>query len=72
MAHDERTPIVVHAVTPADPPFRLVEINGIVAGTARDLLDVVHLAHEAGLPHVDLDDPGVVRWVGGGKYKWTR
>ncbi|MFC5803027.1 hypothetical protein [Streptomyces formicae] len=66
-----RTPIIVLGVTPGDPPFRLVEINGEAVGTARDVLDVVRLAHHAGLTHVDLDDPAVVRWVGGGKYKWA-
>ncbi|MGW1885764.1 hypothetical protein [Streptomyces sp. NPDC001970] len=64
------SPIVVLAVVPADPPYRLVEINGAMAGTARDMLDVIKLAYQAGMTHVDLDDPSVVRWVGGGKYKW--
>lgn len=64
-------PIVVLGVVPADPPYRPVEIRGNVAGTARDMLDVIRLAYEEGLTHVDLDDPAVVRWVGGGKYKWT-
>ncbi|MFE7776500.1 hypothetical protein ACFU5O_21935 [Streptomyces sp. NPDC057445] len=65
------TPVVVLSVVPHDPPFRLVEIHGEVAGTAYDMLDVIRLAHQAGLPHVDLDDPADVRWVGGGKYKWV-
>ncbi|MFD7444316.1 hypothetical protein [Streptomyces sp. NPDC059909] len=73
-AHDAHeagvTPIVVLAVVPADPPYRLVEINGTMVGTARDMLDVIKLAYQAGMTHVDLDDPSVVRWVGGGKYKW--
>ncbi|MCP9985715.1 hypothetical protein LUX01_02390 [Streptomyces sudanensis] len=64
-------PIVVLGVVPADPPYRVVEIGGGVAGTARDIVDVVRIAHEAGMHHVDLDDPAVVRWVGGGKYHWT-
>ncbi|OII59677.1 hypothetical protein BJP40_13100 [Streptomyces sp. CC53] len=64
--------IVVLRVVPADPPFRVVEIDGQVAGTARDLTDVVRIAYQAGLTHVDLDDPTVVRWVGGGKYTWSR
>ncbi|WP_175410039.1 hypothetical protein [Streptomyces sp. TRM64462] len=64
-------PIVVTGVVPADPPYRLVEVRGEVAGAAQDILDVIRLAHRAGLAHVDLDDPAVVRWVGGGKYKWA-
>ncbi|MFF3452744.1 hypothetical protein ACFYXH_00195 [Streptomyces sp. NPDC002730] len=63
--------IVVLGVVPGDPPYRLVEINGEVAGTAYNMLDVIRLAQQAGLPHLDLDDPAVVRWVGGGKYKWV-
>ncbi|MEU9009649.1 hypothetical protein AB0D12_07670 [Streptomyces sp. NPDC048479] len=64
-------PIVVLGVVPGDPPYRLVEINGEVAGPAYNMLDVIRLARQAGLTHLDLDDPAVVRWVGGGKYKWA-
>jgi hypothetical protein len=64
-------PIVVLGVVPGDPPYRVVEINGEVAGPAYDMLDVIRLARQAGLTHLDLDDPAVVRWVGGGKYKWV-
>jgi hypothetical protein len=64
-------PIVVLSVVPGDPPYRLVEINGEVSGPAYDMLDVIRLARQAGLTHLDLDDPAVVRWVGGGKYKWV-
>ncbi|UYQ64684.1 hypothetical protein [Streptomyces peucetius] len=63
--------IVVLPVSPGDPPFRLVQIRGETAGVAHDMLDVIRLAHHAGLEHVDVDDPAVVRWVGGGKYKWA-
>ncbi|TQK52645.1 hypothetical protein FBY35_3088 [Streptomyces sp. SLBN-118] len=65
------TPVVVLAVVRTDPPYRLVEINGEMAGAAHTMLDVIRLAHQAGLTHIDVDDPAVVRWVGGGKYKWT-
>ncbi|MEV6783148.1 hypothetical protein [Streptomyces sp. NPDC051098] len=64
-------PIVVHPVMPGDPPFRSVEINGELAGIARDLVELLDLAYSAGLKHIDLDDPAQVRWVGGGKYKWV-
>ncbi|WP_149183047.1 hypothetical protein [Streptomyces sp. TRM49041] len=70
-AHRSATPIVVLGVVPADPPYRLVEVRGQVAGSAHDMLDVIKLAHQAGVARVDLDDPAVVRWVGGGKYKWS-
>jgi hypothetical protein len=64
-------PIVVWGVTPGDRPFRTVQIRGLPAGLARDVTDVVRLAYEAGLSPVDLDDPAVVRWVGGDKYTWA-
>lgn len=63
--------IVVSPVSLGDPPFRVVQIRGETVGVAHDMLDVIRLAHHAGLKHVDLDDPEVVRWVGGGKYKWA-
>ncbi|MBQ0986424.1 hypothetical protein KBZ10_18280 [Streptomyces sp. F63] len=67
----EAPPIVVWPVTPGEPPFRLVEIRGEAVGKAESIVDVVAYAHDAGLGHVDLDDPAVVRWVGGGKYTWV-
>ncbi|MGW3241564.1 hypothetical protein [Streptomyces sp. NPDC001070] len=65
------TSIVVSPVQAGDPPFRIVQIGGEPAGIAHDLLDVVRIAHDAGMNHVDFDDPGAVRWVGGGKYHWS-
>lgn len=65
------TPVVVLGVVPDDPPYRMVEINGEVVGAAHDMVDVIRLAHQAGVADVDLDDPSVVRWVGGAKYKWV-
>ncbi|MFJ4845326.1 MULTISPECIES: hypothetical protein [unclassified Streptomyces] len=64
------TPIVVSLVHEGDPPFRIVQIGGETVGIAHDLLDVVRICHQAGIDHVDLDDPAVVRWVGGAKYHW--
>ncbi|MEV6654017.1 hypothetical protein [Streptomyces sp. NPDC051219] len=64
-------PIVVLPVVPDDPPYRVVEIKGEVAGTAHDMLDVIRLARQAELTHIDLDDPAVVRWIGGDQYKWV-
>ncbi|MEV0926521.1 hypothetical protein [Streptomyces spongiicola] len=63
-------PIVVLPVQPGDPPFRVVEIGGQTVGIAHDMIDVISLAHASGRHGVDLDDPALVRWVGGGKYRW--
>ncbi|MFE2426558.1 hypothetical protein ACFXJ5_07360 [Streptomyces sp. NPDC059373] len=65
------SPIVVTPVERGERPFRVVQINGETVGIARDMVDVLRLAHAAGMHHVDLDDPAMVRWVGGGKYKWS-
>ncbi|NBM15472.1 hypothetical protein [Streptomyces sp. GC420] len=64
-------PITVLGVQPGEPPFRIVEIGGELAGKATSVLDVMEIAHRAGLGHLDLDDPDVVRWVGGDKHTWT-
>ncbi|MEV7520336.1 hypothetical protein [Streptomyces sp. NPDC091371] len=60
----------VRGVLPGDPPFRIVEIDGEVVGTARFMTDVLLLASAAGIVIHDLDDPDEVRWVGGGKFHW--
>ncbi|MFB7462878.1 hypothetical protein [Streptomyces sp. NPDC056224] len=62
--------VTVLAVQPGAPPFRIVEIDGEVVGTARSMTDVVLTAAAAGITIHDLDNPGEVRWVGGGKYHW--
>ncbi|MGY1495637.1 hypothetical protein ACW4TU_03160 [Streptomyces sp. QTS52] len=64
--------IMVLGVQPGVPPFRIVEIDGEVAGAARTLTDVLMVAAAAGVPVHDLDDPDTVRWVGGDKLTWTR
>lgn len=63
--------IVVLGVLPGAPPFRIVEIDGEVASTARSMTDVLLTAAAAGITIHDLDDPGEVRWVGGGKFHWA-
>jgi hypothetical protein len=63
-------PIVVRAVTPDVPPFRLVEIKGNLVGKAYDIVDVIEFARRAGLEDVDLDDPAVVRWIRGDQFTW--
>lgn len=62
---------MVLGVQPGNPPFRIVEIDGEVVAEARSLTDVLAIAAEAGIPVHDLDDPDVVRWVGGDKLTWT-
>ncbi|MFE9253895.1 hypothetical protein [Streptomyces sp. NPDC006879] len=64
-------PVIVFGVMPGDPPFRIVQINGDPVGVAYDMVDVIRIADQAGFKHVDLDDPAFVRWLGGGKYRWT-
>ncbi|MDW4904965.1 hypothetical protein RB628_06280 [Streptomyces sp. ADMS] len=67
-----RPRIMVLGVQPSVPPFRIVEIDGEVVGAARSLADVLAVAAAAGIRVHDLDDPDVVRWVGGDKFTWTR
>ncbi|MFB0631947.1 hypothetical protein [Streptomyces sp. AB3(2024)] len=63
--------VTVLGVQPGDPPFRIVEIDGEVFSTARSMTDVLLSAAAAGFTIHDLDDPGEVRWVGGGKFHWS-
>jgi hypothetical protein len=63
--------ITVLKVQPGTPPFRIVEVDGEMVGRARSLVDVLDVAAECGVPVHDLDDPEVVRWVGGDKLTWT-
>ncbi|WP_455351992.1 hypothetical protein [Streptomyces sp. SYSU K217416] len=65
-----RAPLVVLSVQDDDPPFRLVEIRGELAGKAFSLVDVLLYAHRAGLERLDLDDPASVRWIGGDQFTW--
>ncbi|MFJ5531981.1 hypothetical protein [Streptomyces sp. NPDC093261] len=69
--HISHPRIMVLGVQPGNPPFRIVEIDGEVVAEARSLTDVLAIAAEAGIPVHDLDDPDVVRWVGGDKLTWT-
>ncbi|GAA3871954.1 hypothetical protein GCM10023084_26180 [Streptomyces lacrimifluminis] len=64
--------IMVLGVQPGVPPFRIVEIDGEVVGSARTLTDVLRVAAAKGITVHDLDDPDTVRWVGGDKFTWTR
>ncbi|MER6330741.1 hypothetical protein ABT298_15750 [Streptomyces sp. NPDC001034] len=71
--HISRPRIVVLGVCPGrqgEAPFRIVEIDGEVIGEARTVTDVLEVAAAHGITIHDLDDPDVVRWVGGGKYHW--
>ncbi|MGB8947057.1 MAG: hypothetical protein WCD21_43525 [Streptomyces sp.] len=62
--------ITVLGVNPGRPPFRIVELDGEVVGEARELVDVLEVAAQAGLVVHDVDDPDLVRWVGGDKFTW--
>ncbi|MFJ2606272.1 hypothetical protein ACIQOU_11525 [Streptomyces sp. NPDC091279] len=62
--------IMVLGVQPGRHPFRIVEIDGEVVGEATSLTDVLVVAARHGIPVHDLDDPAVVRWVGGDKFTW--
>jgi hypothetical protein len=62
--------ITVLGVQPGDPPFRIVEIDGEVVGAATSVTDVLLAAAARGITVHDLDDPGVIRWLGGGKFTW--
>ncbi|MFJ9875490.1 hypothetical protein ACIRVI_20875 [[Kitasatospora] papulosa] len=68
--HASAPRITVLPVQPGDPPFRVVEIDGEVIGSATAMTDVLIAAATAGIPVHDLDDPAAVRWVGGGKLSW--
>ncbi|MFR0355464.1 hypothetical protein [Streptomyces sediminimaris] len=70
--HVSRPRILVLGVQPCTPPFRIVEIDGEVVGEARSVTDVLSVAAAFGITVHDLDDPDVVRWVGGDKFTWTR
>ncbi|WP_327319869.1 hypothetical protein [Streptomyces sp. NBC_01235] len=63
--------IMVLGVQPGPTPFRIVEVDGQVVGEARAVIDVLEIAAAFGVTVHDLDDPDVVRWVGGGKYTWA-
>ncbi|MFF0160917.1 hypothetical protein ACFYRY_25775 [Streptomyces sp. NPDC005263] len=64
--------ILVLGVQPGTPPFRIVEIDGEVVGEAKTVTDVLEAAAAFGITVHDLDDPAVVRWVGGDKFTWRR
>jgi len=63
--------IMVLGVQPGKPPFRIVEIDGEMVAEARSLAEVLEVAADAGVPIHDVDDPDVVRWVGGDSLTWN-
>ncbi|MFJ1735425.1 hypothetical protein [Streptomyces sp. NPDC088254] len=63
--------VTVLGVQPGTSPFRIVEIDGEVVGEARNVTDVLQTAAAFGITVHDLDDPDVVRWVGGDRYTWS-
>lgn len=62
--------IMVLGVQPGTPPFRIMEIDGVVVGTTRTITEVLETAAAFGIMVHDLDDPDVIRWVGGDKFTW--
>ncbi|MEU3982004.1 hypothetical protein AB0F77_18190 [Streptomyces sp. NPDC026672] len=56
---------------PGSPPFRIVEIDGEVVAQARAVTEVLEVCAIFGITVHDLDDPEVVRWVGGDKFTWV-
>jgi len=62
--------ITVLGVQPGTPPFRIVQIDGEMVAEARAITDVLTVAAAAGITVHDLDDPDMVRWVGGDKLTW--
>ena len=52
------------------PPWRRVEIRGVIVGKAYHLADVVEFARRAGLEEIDLANDLTVRWEGGGPGYW--
>ncbi|HEY9441131.1 MAG TPA: hypothetical protein VIS29_21315 [Streptomyces sp.] len=69
--HISNPRVTVLGVQPGDPPFRIVEVDGEMVGEATTMTDVLFTAAAAGVVIHDLDDPSLVRWVGGGKFTWT-
>lgn len=63
--------LVVLPVQPGSPPFRVVEAGGELVGTARSVVDVIEIAQQMGVHPIDLEDPDIVRWVGGDQFTWT-
>jgi len=68
--HISHPRIMVLGVQPGTPPFRIMEIDGQMVCEARAITDVLETAAAYGITVHDLDDPEVVRWVGGDKLTW--
>jgi hypothetical protein len=61
-------PVLVH---PLMEGMRLVKIHGRSAGKARSLEDLKKFLDQAGLRDVDVDNPAIVEWHGGGSGVWN-
>ncbi|MDX3382572.1 hypothetical protein PV682_14010 [Streptomyces niveiscabiei] len=62
--------VMVLGVQPGTPPFRIMEIDGRVVGSAHAVTEVLATAALYGITIHDLDDPDAIRWVGGDRYTW--
>ncbi|MDT0270602.1 hypothetical protein RM844_30450 [Streptomyces sp. DSM 44915] len=66
-----RPPIVVYP--PTEGGGRRVRVDGQAIGLARTLSELREFLRRAGMPNaedVDLSDPALVEWRGGGPTRW--
>ncbi|GHF64873.1 hypothetical protein GCM10010218_52910 [Streptomyces mashuensis] len=61
-------PVLVH---PLMEGMRLVKIHGQSVGKARSLEDLKSFLAQSGLRDVDVDNPALVEWHGGGSGVWN-
>lgn len=50
---------------------RRVRVGAVILGIAYGPADVIEFLRRAGLDEVDLDDPALIDWHGGGPDVWT-
>ncbi len=60
-------PVVVH---PLEEGTRLVRIHGESVGKAHSLRDLEEFMSHYGLRDIDVDNPALVEWKGGGSSIW--
>ncbi|OIV39397.1 hypothetical protein BIV57_00715 [Mangrovactinospora gilvigrisea] len=62
------TPIIVHP--PDEHGSRRVDVTGIHVGRAFGRQDVEEFARRSGFENLDITDPRMVEWRGGGPEAW--
>ncbi|MEU7134862.1 hypothetical protein [Streptomyces sp. NPDC046261] len=65
----QQPPVVVH---PLVEGTRMVRIHGESVGKAHSLRDLEGFMSRFGLRDVDLDNPALVEWRGGGSSVWPQ